>query len=286
VEPAPPEIYNAWRRLRLDTPVELLGCASVIAVRGDEYVVASILRVVRGVLALDLAPVHTWRNGGEWPRHRERDVPGFTTVESLALAHGLAPTSAFHLPELSWRRVLPPRVVEDDTTISLAEAFARLPRDAGPRAAAIDQVAEIRALYGRMLTDIAYRIENSALFDSTVSTTRQLETSLALWSDVTRSTSDEEITRRSAVVAVAFRTARSHAETIGLGHLPTTARNSARRAVGAARLARSSRSAAERDAAQLRVVSILRFLALDCLPDPAALPRAITTGPARADTAR
>lgn len=286
VESVPQEIYNAWRRLPLDTPVELLGRASVIAVRGDDYVVASIVPVVHSVLALDLAPVSTWRNGGDWPRHRERDVPGFTTVESLALAHGLAPTSAFHLPELSWRWVFPPRVVEDDTTISLAEAFARLPSDAGPRAAAIDRVAEIRALYGRLVADIAYRIENSALFDSTVSTTQQFETALALWSDVTRSTSDEEVARRSAVVAVAFKTARSHAETVGLAHLPTTARDSARRAAGAARLASSSHSEAERDAAQSRVVSILSSLALHCLPDPAAMPRAITDGPGGVDTPR
>ncbi len=284
METEPPGIHSAWQRLRLDTPVELLGRANVIMVRGDEYVVATIVPVVRRLLALDLAPVSTWRNGGDWPRHRQRDVPGFTTVESLALAHGLAPTSAFHLPGLSWRWVLPPRVVENETMISVAEAFARLPRDDGPRVAAVHQVDEVRALYGRMLSDIAYRIENSALFDSSVPTTRQFETALALWSDVILSTSDDEVVRRSALVTIAFRTARSHAETVGLGHLPTTAHNSARRAAGAARLARSSTSEAERDAAQLRVVSILRSLALHWLPDPAALPLAITSGQVGRDT--
>lgn len=280
----PPEIHRAWQRLRLDTPVELLGRANVIMVDGDEYVVATIVPVVTRLLALDLAPVFTWRNGGGWPRRRQRDVPGFTTVESLALAHGLAPTRAFHLPTLAWRWVSPPRVVENDTTISLAEAFARLPRDDGPRVAAVHRVDEIRALYGRMLSDIAYRIENSALFDSSVPTTRQFETALALWSDVSLSTSDDEVVRRSALVTIAFETARSHAETVGLGHLPTTAHGSARRAAGAARLARSSTSEAERDSAQLRVVSILRSLALSCLPDPTALPREITSGHAGRDT--
>lgn len=284
VKSGPPALYSAWQRLRLDTPVELLPYANIIAVRGDEYVVASIYPVAHGLLALDLAPVSTWRNGGEWPRHREWDVPEFTTVESLALAHGLAPTSAFHLPDLSWRRLLPPCVTEHDTTISLAEAFARLPRDAGPRGAAFEHVAEIREVYGQMLTDIAYRIENSALFDSTVPTTRQFETALALWSDVSSNTNDEEVQRRSAVVVVAFRTARSHAEVVGIQHLPTTAHDSARRAAGAARMARSSSSEAERDAAHSRVVAILGSLALDCLPDPAALPRAITDVPGVADT--
>ncbi|MGO1385098.1 MAG: hypothetical protein ACTHWA_12290 [Arachnia sp.] len=290
VEPIPPSepqlLESAWKPLLLDTPVELLRWANLIAMQGDEYVVAYIHPVVHGTLRLNLAPVHTWRNGGEWPRHRDRDVPGFTTVESVALAHGLAPTRAFHLPELSWRKVRPPRVIVGNTTIRLEDALVRLPRDVGPRAAAEDRVAEIRTLYGRMLTDIAYRIENSALFDSSVPTTRQFETALALFSDVTPGTSNEEIARRSAVVAVAFRTARAHAETVGLGHLPVTALDSARRAAGAARLARTSTSESERAAAQLRVATILRTLALECLPDPATLPRAIASGPAADPLAR
>lgn len=240
---------------------------------------ASTSPVVRGVLALDLAPVSTWRNGGPWPRHRYREVPGFTTVESLALARGLVPGAAFHLPGLSWRGVLPPRVLEHGRTISLADARARLPRDAGPRAAAVTRVDETRATYGRMLSDISYRIENSALFDSAVPTTRQFETALALWVDVSEHTADDEVVRRSSSVVVAFGAARAHAETVGLGHLPMTARDGARRAAGAARLARSSTSDAERESAQLRVTSILRSLALGYLPDPAALPRAITPGP-------
>lgn len=272
-----PEKTNAWQPLRLDTPVRLLGYTDVIAVRADGYVAASILPVVRGPFALDLALVATWRNGGGWPRHRSRDVPGFTSIASLALARGLVASSAFILPGLSWRSARPPLVREHGTTISLAEAFARLPRDAGPRAAAASLVDGIRAQYGSALADIAYRIENSALFDSTVPTTRQFETALALFSDVTDRTNDDEVVRRSAVVALAFRTARSHAETVGLAHLPRTAHDSARRAAGAARLARSSTSGAEREAAELRVARILGSLSLDCLPDPATLPRAINS---------
>ena len=136
-----------------------------------------------------------------------------------------------------------------------------------------------------MLAAIAYRIENSALFDSTVATTRQFHTALALSSDVTSNTSDEEVIRRSALVTVAFDTARANAETIGELHLHYTARGPARRAAGAARLANSSTTETERDAAHSRVVSILRSLALDCLPDPAALPRAITAPP-RPNSAR
>lgn len=268
----------AWQPLRLDTPVDLLAETDIMAIHREQFVVATISPVVHGVLGLDLASVSTWRNGGDWPRDRTREVPGFTTVESLSLAHGVAPTRAFVLPGLTRAWLGPPRVADDGRIISLEEALARLPKDEGPRAAAVARVDEIRALYGRMLSDISYRIENSALFDSTVSTTRAFDTALALFADVTPNTSDDEVTRRSAVVVLSFRTARSHAETIGLKHLPTTAHDSARRAAGAARLARSSTSEAERDAARLRVISILRSLALEYLPDPATLPHEITTG--------
>ena len=289
VDPVHPdeEARRAWQPLPLDTTVKVLAGADLMAVNGADFVVASIEAVDPQPLALDLAlaAVYPWRNGGDSPRHRERQVPEYTTVESVVLAHAVMPTAAFYLPGLRWRGRLSPLVIDQATTISLAAAFARLPRTSGPREAAIARVAEIRALYGRMLADIAYRIENSAFFDSTVATTRQFQTALALWSDVTRSTSDEEVIRRSALVTVAFDTARSHAETIGELHLPHTARGPARRAAGAARLANSSTTEAERDAAHSHVVSILRSLALDCLPDPAALPRAITAPP-RPNSAR
>ena len=289
VDPVHPDevARRAWQPLPLDTTVKVLAGADLMAVNGADFVVASIEAVDPQPLALDLAlaAVYTWRNGGDSPRHRERQVPEYTTVESVVLAHAVMPTAAFYLPGLRWRGRLSPLVIDQATTISLAAAFARLPRTSGPREAAIARVAEIRALYGRMLADIAYRIENSAFFDSTVATTRQFQTALALWSDVTRSTSDEEVIRRSALVTVAFDTARSHAETIGELHLPHTARGPARRAAGAARLANSSTTEAERDAAHSHVVSILRSLALDCLPDPAALPRAITAPP-RPNSAR
>lgn len=278
-DPATSEDPRPWEEIRLDTRVELLDRAFVIALRDDEYVAMGIASDARRSLSsIHMADVLSWRNGGEWPRFHSRSVPTFTTVESAALAHGLSPLRAFRLPRLLWRGPLPPRVVDGNARISLAEAVARLPAQGNPRAAAVDDVAEIRALYGRMLADIAYRIENSALFDSAVPTTRQFETALALWADVHEGTTDEEVTRRAVMVDIAFRTARSHAETVGFGHLPAASHNSARRAAGAARLAQSSPSGAERDAAHLRVVSILRSLSLSCLPDPSDLPLAITTG--------
>lgn len=282
---------RAWGPLPVHTTVRDLPGADLIAVGQDEAVAVSIDQPPRRPDPTEPAApwtawVWSWRLNGDWPHHRERQVPPYTTVESIALAHGTMPTQAFYLPGLLWRpgplrrRPLAPLVVDGDTTLNLVAALARLPRIPRPRDAAIARVAEIRALYGRMLADIAYRIENSALFDTTVTPTRQFETALALWSDVTARTSDEEIIHRASAVAVAFDTARAHAETIGLLHLPHTARDSARRAAGAARLANSTNSEAEQAAAHGQVVSILSGLRISYLPDPATMPRAITAPPA------
>lgn len=84
----------------------------------------------------------------------------------------------------------------------------------------------MKAAYDRLLADIDYRMEDSALLDTTtVTATRQSETALALWSDVTARTSDEAVIHHAA---------------------------------GAARLANSTNSEAKQAAAHAPVVSILR----------------------------
>lgn len=143
------------------------------------------------------------------------------------------------------------------------------------RAEATDRVDEVKAVYGQMLSDIAYRIENSALFDSAVPGTRAFETAMALWSDVGPRTPDAEVLRLSAVVKVTFDTARAHAETVGIDHLPLTARAEAGRAAKAARLAAGAKTDAERAAAQEQVVRILSSLSLYYLPDPGRLGRVL-----------
>ena len=64
-----------------------------------------------------------------------------------------------------------------------------------------------------------------------------------------------------------FDAARANADTLGLDHLPVTARDDARRAAGAARLAAGAATEAERAAANAQVVRILGSLALYYLPD-------------------
>ncbi len=220
--------------------------------------------------------VTQWRNSGPLPRKLRRFVPDYATLQSLGIAQEWRADRAFLVDGVRWRLLLPPLIVLDGAELSIAAFLAACPALPDPRTECGTRVADVRAVYGRMLADVAYRIENAALFDSAVDTTRQFETALVLWADVTPSTADDEVKRRAALVELAFETARAHAETVGLAHLPQQARDRARRAAGAARLARAAATDAERAAAQEQVVRILRSLALYYLPDPDRLRRAIS----------
>ena len=287
----------------LETPVSTVDAAVLVAgadvlvvsCRGSGYPMGR-----NGVAAAGEVEVTQWRNSGPLPRRRGRSVPTYATLASLGVAQELIAERAFLVDGVRWRGLLAPLLLsyewvdaaaarrgrelvagrEMERGMSVADFLAVLPPLPDPRRDAHERVAEVRAVYGRMLADVAYRIENAALFDSGVETTRRLETALAMWSDVIPTTPDDEVLRRAAMVDLTFDTARAHAETVGLAHLPEQARDRARRAASAARLARAAATEAERAAAQEQVVRILRSLALHYLPDPDRLPRAISRSPA------
>ncbi|HMQ65781.1 MAG TPA: hypothetical protein PJ992_05780 [Arachnia sp.] len=263
-------------QVALDTHVSDVD--AVVLVAGDDVLVVDAPTPRRAMDGEVL--VRQWRNSGPFPRHRGRTVPTYATLASLGVAQELIAERAFLVDGVRWRGLLAPALWLEGREWGVAEFVAALPPLPDPRREAQGRVAEVRAIYGRMLADVAYRIENAALFDSAVETTRRFETALALWADVTPSTADDEVRRRAALVELAFETARAHAETVGLAHLPQQARDHARRAAGAARLARAAATEAERAAAQDQVVRILRSLALYYLPDPDRLPLALTRGPA------
>ncbi len=267
-----------WEPISPDTELSALVGVHLLAVGDTDVLVASIdppREAGYGELSGQLI-ASSWRRGGPLPRVRVTEVPGFATVASLALARDVVVRRAFRVDAVSRVWFGAPRVSHGGVTMSVEEALSRITAAPDPCAAAQARAARIRATYGRMLADIAYRIENAALFDSAVPTTAAFEKALALWSDVTASTPEEEVVRRSALVAVTFETARAHAETVGLAHLPLTARDQGRRAAGAARLARSASTEAEREAADAQVIRILGSLALYYLPEPGEFRRALT----------
>ena len=161
---------------------------------------------------------------------------------------------------------------QDEIRARLAPALA--PVAAGPAVdAAHERVASIKEESARLAGDIVYRIENSALFDASVPTTHRFQLELMRWDDDSARLGPEGRTRLSFEVALAFRTAKDHAERVGLAHLPTTARPGAERAIKVARLAGRATAAGEREAAAAQLGQQLDDLALHYLPRPVEVPR-------------
>lgn len=135
------------------------------------------------------------------------------------------------------------------------------------RDAILDRVATVQQDYGALVSDIVYRIENSALFDSAVPATASYQTALIRFDDaVAADVPLQQLDDIAAEVEIAYAVARDHAETVGIAHLPATARPSAERAAKAARLAARASTEGERVASLQQVVKILDSLALYYLP--------------------
>lgn len=139
-------------------------------------------------------------------------------------------------------------------------------------AAAAKRVDGVKAAYGALLSDVVYRVENSALFDTAVAPTREFTVLMARWDDRASMAADEAVDV-ARELELAFETARAHAEALGLGHLPSTARPSARRAVKALQTAQRAATDGERSAALSQATRILASLALYYLPSSAETTR-------------
>ncbi len=240
--------------------------ASFMLLGNTNYVVCAIRPVSAQIRKQhgSLIPLRAWTN-----RVVSLWLPPFTSLRAVAVAFGVAANRAVRLPDGRWRRFRPPVFVIDALPRLPAELAAAVPKPASQRELAIAVVDEVKENYGKLLSDIAYRVENAALFDSSVPTTARFEEALMLWDGLTSTVPEEELVRRSGMVKLTFATACAHAETIGLDHLPQQAREQARRAAKAARLARTSSSAHERQVALDQMIRILNSLALHYLPNPA-----------------
>lgn len=172
----------------------------------------------------------------------------------------------------------------DGTNIlEYAEARVRGERPEPPTNTARREAIRARAAtviddHAARRSDVAYRIENSALFDASVPTTHALEVAMVRWEAEAGSASLEELDDLASELEIAYAVARDHAETVGFGHLPGAKEADARRAAKAARLAASATSEGERLAAQQQVVRILESLALHYLPTAEAKRLALPRG--------
>ena len=137
-------------------------------------------------------------------------------------------------------------------------------------------VAGVKEEYGALLSDIAYRIESSALFDVAVPLTKEFHLALAAWDDEEGSAGPKRLAELAREVELTFTTAKDQADTMGLRHLPDASRADGELAAKAARLAQSAPSEGERLAASRQAARLLRDLALYYLPGPEDFGRELT----------
>lgn len=165
----------------------------------------------------------------------------------------------------------PPGVALEPPSPALApDAEEALEREAR------DDVATVKEQYGALLSDVAYRIECAALFDVAVPLTKQFNLALTAWDDEERRAGGRRLAELAREVELTFATARDHAETVGMRHLPAAARREAELAAKAARLAQSAENEGERAAAIAQATRLLQSLALYYLPGPADFGRELT----------
>lgn len=157
--------------------------------------------------------------------------------------------------------------------------LVRLGDELVPLAKVVDPAAEdrsgeeiveaVKAEYGALVSEVIARIESPALFDPTVPSTRKFTELMVRWDhDRGRLRPDQRLELASRL-RVAFDTARAHAESLGLNHIPASQRDDARTALHALRLSKDSGATeAERRAALQRASSILHSLMLHYLPTP------------------
>lgn len=163
------------------------------------------------------------------------------------------------------------------------QRFSRLPRpkplpqlpEPDPAPSAHDRAEAVKADYGELLGDVIYRIEQSALFDPAVPTTREFQLLLLRWDDESPHLKGHDLESLARELELAFATAKRNADKLGLDHLPATARPDAERAVGSLRLAARTSSKAERRAALAAASRLLDTLALYYLPTPDEAPELV-----------
>ena len=156
--------------------------------------------------------------------------------------------------------------------------FAELAAIAGQDDLATRQVTAVKEEYGRLLTDLMYRIQNPALFDATCPTTEPFQLALVEWDGTAEHLGTAGRSALASRVVATFRHARHHAEQVGMGHLPRPARRAAKRAVKALRVATNRHATeTERVTALERAVALLDGLVLHHLPTGAEIRQAVGT---------
>lgn len=191
-----------------------------------------------------------------YARHEDPDVPVlmmlFTTLVVVVGAFFALP-QARHVYEVG----------------GVAHDLRTLVRPDQDERAGLGLAEDVKTEYGSLLSDVVYRIENAALFDPSVPTTREFTELMVRWDEDRARLRPDQRQSMAADLRVAFDAARAHAERVGLAHLPATARKPASLAAKSLLLARDpAATEAERRAALAKANEILDSLMLYYLPTP------------------
>lgn len=140
------------------------------------------------------------------------------------------------------------------------------------------QVLAVKEAYGRLLTDLSYRVEHPALFDTDCPDTEPFSLALVEWDTTQRHLTPADRRALASRVAATFQHARHHAERVGMEHLPKPQRRVVRRAAKALRIASDPHATSkERDAALQWAVKLLDGLVLHYLPSGPEIQQRIGT---------
>ena len=132
-----------------------------------------------------------------------------------------------------------------------------------------ERVDAVKEEYGRLLSDIAYRVEFPALFDAGDPCGEKLALVLFEWDSTSARLEAGEKIEMAVAIETAFRVAREHAERVGMRHFPPEARGRAEKVLHCIRVARdTAATSAERRAAMKAAIDLLEDLALYYLPGP------------------
>lgn len=119
------------------------------------------------------------------------------------------------------------------------------------------QVDAIKLEMGRLRTDVVWTIENSALWDISVPTSKAFFTALTVWDDHRSGWSINERVRASAELKVLWNAAVDTATRLGIDHLSVSDRPKAATAIKLVRKAASTSSDSERHQLMAKAAAIL-----------------------------
>lgn len=157
-------------------------------------------------------------------------------------------------------------VIERDSPAPITSDTHEVDRQHARFTTANMRVDAIKLEMGRLRTDIVWTIENSALWDISVPTSKAFFTSLAVWDDHRSEWSIDERVTASAELKVLWQAAVDTATRLGIDHLLVDDRPKAATAIKLVRKAASTSSDAERHQLMSKAAAILSSIMSVTIP--------------------